>query len=87
MIFLIPRDEPAVIWHPATDRSEIQIASASRCIGGNQLRVAASSIRANGVDWELGFQGMIAKPRPKNQDRERTVVALPQRQQERRGLR
>jgi Ca-activated chloride channel family protein len=66
LIFLIPREGPAFIWHPNNERAQIQIDNASRCIGGNQLKIAASSIRSMGLDWELAFQGMIAKPRPKN---------------------
>ena len=82
LIFLLPRDEPAFVWHPSADRSEMHISQASRCIGGDKLKVAASSIRARGLDWELAFQGMVAKPRPRNREWLATfqafTTALPQ---------
>ncbi len=68
LIFLIPREGAAFIWHPHTERATIQLSQASRCVGGDVLQVAAGSIRAQGVDWELAFQGMVAKPRPKNEE-------------------
>ncbi len=68
LIFLTPRDKPAFVWHPAAPRADIQIEQAGRCIGGDKLKVAAAAIEAKGVDWELAFQGMVAKPRPKNQE-------------------
>ena len=68
LIFLTPRDQSSFLWHPDTAGAETQIANAARCIGGDKLQVAASSIRGQGLDWELAFQGMVAKPRPKNQE-------------------
>ncbi len=68
LIFLTPRDKPAFLWHPSVGNAEIQISQASRCIGGEKLQVAASSIRGRGVDWQLAFQGMVSKPRPRNQE-------------------
>ncbi len=68
LIFLTPRDQAAFVWHPREPRADLQIDQASRCIGGDKLKVAAASIRARGVDWELAFQGMVAKPRPRNQE-------------------
>ncbi len=68
LIFLTPREQAAFVWHPREPNAEVQIDRASRCIGGDKLKVAAGSIRAQGIDWELSFQGMVAKPRPKNRE-------------------
>ncbi len=68
LIFLVPRDGSAFVWHPKTEHADLQISQVSRCVGGEQLNLAAAAIRAQGVDWELAFQGMVAKPRPKNEE-------------------
>ena len=68
MIFLVPREGPAVLYHPDDGAATNQLANAFRCLGGEQLQLALSTIEAERLDWELAFQRMLAKPRPRQQE-------------------
>lgn len=68
LIFLVPREEPARLWYPEMAGGELAVDRVRNCIGGDQLELAASQIRAEGFDWGLRFQRMLAKPRPQTME-------------------
>ncbi|MDX1502338.1 MAG: GWxTD domain-containing protein, partial [Thermoanaerobaculia bacterium] len=77
LIFVVPRDDgPARLWHPKMVGGDSSIQSAARCINGEQAGAAAATIRSAGLDWELGFRRMLAKPLPSSQEWLATFQAL-----------
>lgn len=76
LIFLVPRDQPARLWTPDIADSELAIQRSRNCTGGDQLELAASQMRAEGLDWNLRFNRMLAKPRPQTMEWLATFQAL-----------
>lgn len=65
LVFLRGREGPARLWQPSSTSLDSAIRGARRCPQGEQLMQAVTLIRGAGSSYDLAFQRILAKPKPR----------------------